>query len=83
MQHEALQRGADRGCSRKVRSAVQYPENSNASQGQRIIDAIIGVSEGTYYRWYREFRGLKSEQVKRLKDLELENSRLRKAGFPI
>jgi putative transposase len=33
----------------------------------------------TYYRWRQEFGGLKSEQVKRLKDLELENSRLRKA----
>jgi putative transposase len=33
----------------------------------------------TYYRWRQEFGGLKIEQVKRLKDLELENSRLRKA----
>ena len=39
----------------------------------------IGVSEVTYYRWRQEFGGLKTEQVKRLKDLELENSRLRKA----
>ena len=46
-----------------------------------MADAIrqIGVSEGTYYRWRQEFGGLKTEQVKRLKDLELENSRLRKA----
>src|SRR5246127_3765079 len=51
------------------------------SQGQSIADAIrqIGVSEVTYYRWRQEFGGLKIEQVKRLKDLELENSRLRKA----
>ena len=44
-------------------------------------DAIrqIGVSEVTYYRWRQEFGGLKTEQVKRLKDLELENTRLRKA----
>ena len=34
------------------------------------------VSEVTYYRWRQEFGGLKTEQVKRLKDLELENSRL-------
>jgi hypothetical protein len=39
----------------------------------------IGVSEVTYYRWRQEVGGLKIEQVKRLKDLELENSRLRKA----
>jgi len=46
-----------------------------------MADAIrqIGVSEVTYYRWRQEFGGLKTEQVKRLKDLELENSRLRKA----
>jgi len=37
------------------------------------------VSEVTYYRWRQEFGGLKIEQVRRLKDLELENSRLRKA----
>ena len=46
------------------------------SQGQGIADAIrqIGVSEVTYYRWRQEFGGLKTEQVKRLKDLETENS---------
>ena len=51
------------------------------SQGQNVSDAIrqIGVSEVSYYRWRREFGGLKLEQVKRLKELELENSRLRKA----
>ena len=51
------------------------------SQGQNIADAVrqIGVSEVTYYRWRQEFGGLKTEQVKRLKELEMENSRLRKA----
>jgi putative transposase len=51
------------------------------SQGENMADAIrqIGVSEVRYYRWRQEFGGLKTEQVKRLKDLELENSRLRKA----
>jgi len=51
------------------------------SQGQGIADAIrqIGVSEVTYYRWRQEFGGLKIKQVKRLKNLEVENSRLRKA----
>jgi transposase-like protein len=51
-----------------------------ASQGTSMADAIrqIGVSEVTFYRWRQEFGGLKSDQVKRLKDLELENSRLRK-----
>src|SRR3954452_18875121 len=52
------------------------------SQGQHIADAIrqIGVSEVTYYRWRQEFGGVKSDQVKRLKELETENSRLRKDG---
>ena len=51
------------------------------SQGQSVAEAIraIGVTEVTYYRWRREFGGLKSDQVKRLKDLEAENARLRKA----
>jgi putative transposase len=51
------------------------------SQGQNQADAVrsIGVTEVTYYRWRQEYGGLKTDQVKRLKDLETENSRLRKA----
>src|SRR5947209_14568417 len=51
------------------------------SQGQSVADAVrqIGVTEVTYYRWRQEFGGLKSDQVKRLKDLEMENARLRRA----
>jgi putative transposase len=51
------------------------------SQGQHSADAIrqIGVSEVTYYRWRQEYGGLKTEQVKRLKELETENTRLRRA----
>jgi transposase-like protein len=51
------------------------------SQGQSVADAIrsVGVSEVTYYRWRQEYGGLKSDQVKRLKDLEAENTRLRRA----
>src|SRR5918993_102297 len=51
------------------------------SQGQSVAEAIraIGVTEVTYYRWRREVGGLKSDQVKRLKDLEAENARLRRA----
>ena len=51
------------------------------SQGQSVADAIraLGVSSVTYYRWRREFGGLKSDQVRRMKSLETENSRLRKA----
>jgi putative transposase len=51
------------------------------SQGQNVADAIraIGVAEVTYYRWRQEFGGLKADQVKRLKELEAENARLRRA----
>jgi transposase-like protein len=51
------------------------------SQGSSVADAIrqIGVSEVTYYRWRREFGGLKTSQVKRLKELEAEDARLRRA----
>jgi len=51
------------------------------SQGRSVADAVrsIGVTQFTYYRWRKEFGGLKGGQVKRLKDLEKENERLRKA----
>jgi putative transposase len=51
------------------------------SQGQSVSDAVrsIGVTDVTYYRWRSEFGGLKTDQVKRMRDLELENQRLRKA----
>ena len=51
------------------------------SQGKPVADAIrtIGVTEVTYYRWKQEYGGLKTDQVKRLKELEQENARLRRA----
>jgi transposase-like protein len=38
----------------------------------------LGVTETTYYRWRREYGGLKSDQAKRMKELERENARLKK-----
>ena len=51
------------------------------SQGQSVAEAVrsIGVTPFTYYRWRKEFGGLRTDQVKRLKELEKENERLRKA----
>ena len=51
------------------------------SQGMSMVDAIrqIGVSEVTFYRWRKEYGGMKADQLKRLKHLENENERLRKA----
>ena len=52
-----------------------------SAQGQSVAEAIrsIGVTEVTYYRWRSEYGGLKGDQVKRLKELEAENARLRRA----
>jgi len=51
------------------------------SQGQTIgvICKGFGISEQSYCRWRRDYGGLKLDQAKRLKDLERENDRLRKA----
>ena len=51
------------------------------SQGETVgqICRTLAVSEQSYYRWRREYGGLKVDQAKRLKDLERENQRLRRA----
>ncbi len=53
-----------------------------SSQGKSIAEAIrsIGVTEVAFYRWRSEYGGLKGNQVKRLKELEAEKSRLRRAN---
>ena len=50
-------------------------------QGKTVAEGAraIGVTEATYYRWRAEYGGLKLDQVRRLKQLEQENSRLRRA----
>jgi len=50
------------------------------SQGATLAIVLkkIGVSDCTYYRWRKEFGGMRIEQAKRLKELEVENSRLKK-----
>ena len=49
------------------------------AQGRPVAEAVrtIGVTEVTYSRWRSEYGGLKGDQVKRLKELEAENNRLR------
>jgi putative transposase len=51
------------------------------AQGGTVPDAFrrLGVTEQTYYRWRKEYGGLKVDQVRRMKDLERENARLRQA----
>ena len=50
------------------------------SQGESVGEASrkIGVTEQTYYRWRKEYGGMRVEQAKRLKELEKENGRLKK-----
>ena len=51
------------------------------AQGTSVAEAVrsIGVTELTYYCWRQEYGGLKSDQVRRMKELEKENQRLRQA----
>lgn len=51
------------------------------AQGGTVADASrrIGVTEQTYFRWRKEFGGLKLDQARRMKELETENARLRRA----
>lgn len=51
------------------------------AQGKSIAKAVktIEVTETTYFRWRSEFGGMKTDQLKRLKELEQENARLRRA----
>jgi transposase-like protein len=51
------------------------------SQGKKVVEVIkaLGVSDVTYYRWRQEYGGMSVPQAKRLKELEKENERLRKA----
>ena len=50
-------------------------------QGATIAEAVrqIGVSQQTYYRWRKQYGGMSRDQLKRLKELETENTRLRRA----
>ena len=50
------------------------------AKGQTTVDVVrkLGIAEQTYDRWRKEFGGLRMDQAKRLKELEKENSRLKK-----
>jgi len=51
------------------------------SQGKKVVEVIkaLGVTDVTYYRWRQEYGGMSVPQAKRLKELQKENERLRKA----
>jgi len=50
------------------------------AKGQTTVDVVrkLGITEQTYYRWRKEYGGLRVDQARRLKDLERENGRLKK-----
>jgi len=50
------------------------------AKGQSAVEVArkLGITEQTYYRWRKEFGGLRIDQAKRLKELERENARLKK-----
>lgn len=50
------------------------------NQGSSVIEAArkLGIAEQTYYRWRKEYGGMRVDQAKRLKELEQENSRLKR-----
>jgi putative transposase len=82
---------SDRQRRRKIMPQKRYrPEEIIAKlreaevllgQGKKVPDVVkaIGISEVSYYRWRKEYGGLDVSQAKRLKDLEHENARLRRA----
>ena len=51
------------------------------ASGKRVAEVVreLGVTEQTYYRWRREYGGMKVSQARRLKELERENGRLKRA----
>ena len=60
-----------------MRPALPQPRRQGQTVGE--VCRQIGVSEQSYYRWRKEYGGLKIAQARRLKDLEQENTRLRRA----
>ena len=50
------------------------------SKGSTVIEACrkLGISEQTFYRWRKDYGGMRVDQAKRLKELEKENARLKK-----
>jgi len=51
------------------------------AQGMKVLEVVreLGIHEVTYYRWRKEYGGMRVNQMKRLKELQQENTRLRKA----
>ena len=71
---EATHSGADHHCTCGRQRSV-WP----AGKSVKLISRELGITEQTYYRWRREYGGMKVSQARRLKELERENGRLKRA----
>lgn len=71
--------GKQRHTAEQIISTLREAEVPQAN-GKSIEEVIrqLGVSDATYYKWRKEYGGLRVDQAKRLKELEQENDRLRK-----
>ena len=73
--------GNQTSTARRAAAAAGCPRHPLHAADQGRADAVcqIGVTEPAYYRWRKQYRGLNRDQLKRLKELETENQRLRRA----
>ena len=70
---EATHSGADHHCTAGGRG------RSGRGKSVKLMSRELGITEQTYYRWRREYGGMKVNQARRLKELERENGRLKRA----
>lgn len=61
-----------------VRKLQEADRLLNAGKGLAHVFQVLEVSEATYHRWRNQYGGMKCEEAKRLKELEIENSRLKR-----
>ncbi len=71
--------GRNRHTAEQIIAKLRAAEVALA-KGQALAEVVrkLGISEQTYYRWRKEYGGLRVDQAKRLKELEKENGRLKK-----
>ena len=72
--------GRKRHTSEQIITALREAEVGLArGKSVKLISRELGITEQTYYRWRREYGGIKVSQARRLKELERENGRLKRA----
>ena len=74
-----MKRGQKTGAEQVVLKLRQIEVQTAQGKSLALACKEAEISEQSYYRWRKEYGGLKSDQVRRMKDLEVENQRLRKA----